>query len=204
MGKHFVVIFFASALLGAVVVFLQRGERPARAKASEETPHDTHARIVLEDFVVYQYKNHLATETFQGKHAEFVDPDMLEVFGDVLGTRLQSSKKEFVAADSLRVHFESKGLTELVKNSKVLSSEFENDVRVGYDDNVLYTDYAKYVHADEKLISDRPVRIQAPRAELKGSRGFEYETKSQNLKIFGPMEGTLVDVQTKSKTKTKR
>lgn len=196
MGKHFVVILFASALLGAVVVFLQRGERPARVKASEETTgHDKHARILLEDFVVYEYTHHQVTETFQGKHAEFVDPNMLEVFGDVLGTRHQSSKKEFVAADALRVHFESKGLTELVKNSKVIQSELENEVRIGYDDNVLYTDYAKYIHADEKLISDRPVRIQAPRAELKGSKGFEYETKSQNLRIFGPMEGTLVDVQ---------
>jgi hypothetical protein len=86
----------------------------------------------------------------------------------------------------------AKGLVELMKNSRPQLTTIENQVRFGYDDVILYTDYARYLHDQERLISDLPVRIQGPKVDLMGSKGFEYQTKTKDLKVFGPLEGTLL------------
>ena len=198
MGKHFIVIAFVSAFIGAVVVFFQRSEKQAVKKLqAKEVVSERHSRISIEEFVLYEYQDHHATGTFQGKLAQFQDPDTLEVFGSVRGNRLEGDHKEFVAAESATMRFASKGLTELVKDAKLQTVLLENQVRFGSDDVTMFTDYAKYDHASGKLVSDRPVRIQNPQADMLGKKGFEYDSHTQDVKIFGPMEGTLVDVPNK-------
>jgi hypothetical protein len=199
MGKNIVVIAFVSAFLGAVFVYFQRSEKQSvkQKLQARESVNEKHSRISIEEFVLYEYQDHHATGTFQGKLAQFQDPDTLEIFGSVRGNRSNGEHKEFVAAESATMRFASKGLGELVKDAKLQTVLLENQVRFGSDDITLFTDYAKYDHETGKLVSDRPVRIQNPQADMLGKKGFEFDSKTQDIKVYGPMEGTLVDVQTK-------
>ena len=197
MGKHLVVIAFVSAFFGAVVVFFQRGEKSAHKLVSTDPARDKRSRITVEEFVVYEYEDHHPTGTFQGKLAQFLDPDTLEIFGSVRGNRLNGERKEFVAAEAATLLFASKGLSDLMKESKLQTAILENQVRFGSDDITLFTDYAKYDHETGKVTSDRPVRMQNAQADLLGHKGFEFDSNTQDVKVFGPLEGTLVDVPKK-------
>lgn len=194
MGKHILVGVFVTAFLGAVFVFFQRAERQAKRGPGSELG-EKKSRISVEEFVIYEYRDHHATGTFQGKIAQFEDPDTLEVFGNVRGNRSFDGKKEFVAAESASLRFSSKGLSDLVKEAKLESVTLENQVRFGTGDLTMFTDYAKYDQLSGKLSSDRPVRMQNPQANFLGHKGFEFDRKTQDVKVFGPLEGTLVDVQ---------
>lgn len=197
MGKHILVVAFVFAFMSAIVVFFQRAERQAKKPPGVEAVEGKHSRVSIEEFVLYEYKDHHATGTFQGKLAQFEDPDTLEIFGNVRGSRLLDGKKEFVAAESAVLRFSSKGLSELLKSSTLETVTLENQIRFGNSDITMFTDYAKYDNATGKLVSDRPVRLQNSQADLLGQKGFEYDSKTQNVKVFGPLEGTLVDVQNK-------
>ncbi|RZA15876.1 MAG: hypothetical protein EOP10_25590 [Proteobacteria bacterium] len=194
MGKHIIVLAFASAFIGAVVVFFQRGERQAKKPVAVES-NEKHSRVTIEEFVLYEYRDHHATGTFQGKLAQFEDPDTLEIFGNIRGNRINEGKKEFVAAESAALRFSSKGLTDLVKDSKLETVTMENQVQFGTGDITMFTDYAKFDNASGKLVSDRPVRMKNPQADMLGKKGFEYDSKTQDVKVFGPLEGTLVDAE---------
>ncbi len=193
MGKNIIVVAFVSAFLGAVFVFFQRSEKLAvkKLQAREVVP-ERHSRISIEEFVLYEYEDHKATGTFQGKLAQFQDPDILEVFGDVRGSRLNGETKEFVTSEAATMRFNSKGLSDLVKDAKLQSVVLENQVRFGTDDVTMDTDYAKYENETGKLISDRPVRIHNPQTDLRGKKGFEYDSHTQDVKIFGPLEARIV------------
>ena len=195
MGKHILVLAFAFAFIGAIAVFFQRAERQAKTPPGVEAVEEKRSRVSIEEFVVYEYKDHHATGTFQGKLAQFEDPDTLEIFGNVRGSRTNEGEKEFVAAESASLRFSSKGLSDLVKESKLETITLENQVRFGSNDITMFTDYAKFDNAKGLLVSDRPVRIQNQQADLLGRTGFEYDVKTQDVKVFGPLEGTLVDVQ---------
>jgi len=197
MGKYIGVLAFALVLGGAVLVFFQRSEKKPQLLQAKDAAHEKHSRVTVEDFVLYEYEDHHATGTFQGKLAQFQDPDTLEIFGSVKGNRLKGEHKEFVSAESAIMRFASKGLSDMVKESKLQTVTLERQVRFGSDDVTLFTDFAKYDHETGKLVSDRPVRMQNPQADMLGKHGFEYDSKTQDVKVFGPMEGTLVDIQKK-------
>lgn len=194
MGKHLLVALFGLAFFGAVAVYWQRGEQRARSVPGAGDT-EKHSRMSVEEFVIYEYKDHHATGTFQGKLAQFQDPDMLEIFGNVRGSRVIDGEKEFVASEAAALRFSSKGLSELVKNSKLETVTLENQVRFGSADVTMFTDYAKYSADTGKMVSDRPVRMQTSQGDMLGHKGFEYDSSTQNVKVFGPMEGTVVDVE---------
>ncbi|MFY7930417.1 MAG: hypothetical protein ACOVS5_16195, partial [Oligoflexus sp.] len=173
-----------------MLIFTRRDPQPARAPQSAE--HEKTPRILLEEFTLYEYQGSKAVSSLSGKFASFMDPNTVEMFGNLQGQRLDSKRREFFAAESATMQFAAKGLVELMKNSRPQLTTIENQVRFGYDDVILYTDYARYLHDQERLISDLPVRIQGPKVDLMGSKGFEYQTKTKDLKVFGPLEGTLL------------
>jgi len=188
MGKNIIVALFIAILAASVLVFIRRDKN---AKLEPVGVKDKVPRISLEDFTVYKYEKHKTVSTISGRFANFVDPDSLEMFGSIQGFNHQAKKKEFFASESATVHFAAKGVVDLVRNSRIIKTEIENQVRFGYDDIILYTDYAKFLHEEDRLISDLPVRIQGPQVELKGDKGFEFNNKTGDLKVYGPLEGTM-------------
>jgi LPS export ABC transporter protein LptC len=188
MGKNIIVALFVAILAAAVFVFIQRDKqaKPERVGNRDKVP-----RISLEDFTIYKYEQHKTVSTISGRLANFVDPDSLEMFGSIQGFNHKAKKKEFFAAESATVHFAAKGVVDLVKNSRIVKTEIQDQVRFGYDDIILYTDYAKYMNEEGRLTSDLPVRIQGPQVELKGEKGFEFNNNTGDLKVYGPLEGTM-------------
>lgn len=190
MGKNSVVALFLFTVATAIYFYLGR---ESSAPLEELEPGQKQVpRVQLEEFTIYKYDGHKALSTVSGKIASFLDPNTLDVMGNIQGQTLDSPHKEFFTAESARVTFAAKGLSELMKNSRIQRTEIENRVRFGYQDNVLYTDYAKYLHEEQRLLSDVPMQIKGPRIDMKGSKGFQYEAATQDLKVFGPLEGTLL------------
>ena len=179
----FVVIMAAS-----LWVFTQRDphKKPKVARSREHAP-----RISFEDFTVWKYEDKLLVASLTGRFANFVDPNSLELFGSIRGINQQGKKKQFFSAESATVHFAAKGVVDLVKNSRITKTEVENQVKFGYDDVILYTDYAKFFPGEDRLVSDLAVRIQGPDVEIRGEKGFEFFNKTGDLKVYGPLEGTL-------------
>ena len=188
MGKHVMITGFFLLFGAALYVFSNREKsRPMnRLTSSKNAP-----RIMLEDFVVYKYENQKIISSLSGKSASFYDPSTLELIGDVICAEHSKEKNKSFSAESATLHFSSKGLSDLVKDSRIESAEVENQVRFNYDDLVVYTDYAKYLEREAILSSDFPVRIQNSKLDFMGSKGFVYSIKSHDLKVFGPLEGTL-------------
>lgn len=187
-----IVAVFLLVLSAAILVFLRRG-RPD----SSERPYvrERLPRLSLEDFTMYKYEQHRAVSTLSGRFANFIDPDTLEIFGSIQGFNYEAKKKESFSAESATVHFAAKGLVDLIKDSRIISTEIENQVKISSDDLLLSTDYAKFIHEEDKLISDLPVRIEGPQMEFVGRKGFEFNNKNGDLKVFGPLEGTMRGVE---------
>lgn len=195
MGKNIIVALFLLMVGTAFFIFFRREpDLPMKVRDASKAKEP---RIYLEEFTVYDYERHKMKSTLSGQAATFLDPDLLEVKGGVQGQKLDSPHKEFLNAELATVHFASKGLVDLMKASRVQSSEVRNQVRIGYDDNIIYTEYAKFLAEQQRLVSDVPVRILGPQVDLMGSKGFEYQTKTQDLKVFGPLEGTLIGTDQK-------
>lgn len=192
MGKNIIVALFVAILAASVLVFVQRDKR---SKVDRPVNKDRVPRISLEDFTVYKYEKHKTVSTLSGRFANFVDPDTLEMFGSIQGFNHQAKKKEFFASESATVHFAAKGVVDLAQNSRIVKTEIENQVRFGYDDIILYTEYAKFLNEEDRLVSDLPVRIEGPQVEMKGDKGFEYNNKTGDLKVYGPLEGTMRGAQ---------
>lgn len=192
MGRKFIVVVFLSVLSLSVWVFLNRESNQTlnELPSSDKTP-----RISLEEFTLYKYEKTRASATLSGRFANFVDPDQLEMFGSVQGYSQNKGKREFFTAESATLHFQAKGVVNLVKQSQIEKIEIENSVRFGSENMVLYTEYARYLNLEKKLNSEQPVRIQGQEFDVKGSKGFEYSVDTGDLKVFGPLEGTLKDAE---------
>ncbi len=190
MGKNIIVALFILMVMSAVYIFVGR---ESSLPLPELEPGQQHLpRIQLEEFTVYKYEGHKVLSTLSGKTAFFLDPNTLDVLGSIQGQSLDSPNKEFFTAESLRVTFAAKGLSDLLKNSRIQRTEIENQVRFGYQDHILFTEYAKYLNDQSLLVSDLPVQVKGPRMTMKGAKGFEYNTETTDLKLYGPLEGALL------------
>lgn len=190
MGKNIIVALFLLMVGTAFVIFFKRKPDTPFKEGDRSKAHEP--RIYLEEFTIYDYEGHKMNSTLSGNAATFMDPDLLEINGSIQGQRLDSPRKETLNAELATIRFASKSLVDLMKSSRIESCEIQNQVRIGYNDNILYTEYAKLLADQNRLVSDVPVRILGPQVDLMGGRGFEYQTKTQDLKVFGPLEGTVV------------
>ncbi len=190
MGKNIIVGLFLLMVGAAFYVFSQR--KPDVPIKDRDPAKASEPRIYLEEFTVYDYERHKMRSTLSANSGIFVDPDTLQIKGKIQGQKLDSPHKDFIHAELATVRFGSKGLVDLMKSAQMQTFEIKDQVRIGYDDSILYTEYAKYLAAQERLHSDVPVRILGPQIDMLGSRGFDYHTKTRDLKVFGPLEGKLL------------
>ncbi len=190
MGKNIIVALFLLMVGTAFVIFFKR--KPDKPFEERNPSRAQEPRIYLEEFTVYKYERHRMKSTLSGNTGTFFDPDLLEIKGGIQGQKMDSTHKEFINAELATIRFASKGLVDLMKISRIQTCDIRNQVRIGYDDNILYTEHARYLAEQNRLVSEVPVRILGPQVDLLGSRGFEYQTKTQDLKVFGPLEGTVI------------
>ncbi|SME91349.1 LPS export ABC transporter periplasmic protein LptC [Pseudobacteriovorax antillogorgiicola] len=188
MGKNVVTVIFLVISSLALWVFLSREDRTLRDQVD---PDAKQPRIILEEFTLYRYKKHEVQSTLTGRMAHFREPNILEVYGDIRGLRHNTEKREHFAAESATVYFNSNGIVQLMKNSEVKRCEVENNVQVGSRDSVIQTQYAQYFGAEQILRSDVPVQFTGPNSQFAGQGGFQYDIKTEDLDLIGPIEGTL-------------
>ena len=188
MGKNTISVIFLVFSGVSLFVFFHRDNKILREKVdrAERLP-----RVILEDFTIYTYNEHEVQSTLTGKIAHFLDPNILEVYGDIRGLKHNSSKREHFSAESATVLFSAKGIVRLLEDSRIETCELENKVRVGSGDDVILTEYAKYFSKRNQLRSDVPVHYSNPTARLMGKNGFVYDIDRGDLDIIGPIKGTL-------------
>ncbi len=188
MGKQILVGIFILLFGSALYVFSKRDKSQSKIAlpVKEHSP-----RITVEDFVIYKYEDHRVISSLSGKLGSFYDPNTLEILGDVKGMEHNKQKNKEFSSESLTLHFVSKGLSVLTRDNRIDFAEIENQVRLGYDGITIFTDYAKYLNDEKRLASSLPVRIQGPKFDVMGTKGFEFLGTTNDLKVFGPMEGKL-------------
>ncbi len=188
MGKNVVSIAFILISGLAIYLFNMRDDKALREQVSI---YDRKPRITLEDFTLHRYRDHRVLSTLTGRIANFMDPNLLEMYGNLRGLRYDTVNREYFSSESAAIYFASAGVMQLLQNSNIVRADIENDVKVGSQDKLLKTQYAQYFSQKNLLRSDVPVVFIAPDSILKGSSGFEYNLNTEDVVLFGPIEGTL-------------
>ena len=188
MGKNVISILFIGVSVVAIYLFTIREDKTLREQVSSSVKSP---RVTLEEFTLHRYKNHQVLSTLTGRIAHFLDPNILEMYGNLRGLRYDSPNREYFSAETASIYFASNGIVQLLQNSEIHKAEVENSVNVGTQDKLLRTQYAQYQAKKDILTSDVPVTFMAPNSIFIGNAGFEYKLDTEDLVLFGPVEGTL-------------
>lgn len=188
MGRHILVVAFLVTSVIAVVLFLARDDGSLRDQVDSRSKQPV---ITLEEYTMFRYEGHELRATLSGKLATFFEPNVVEMYGNVTARKHAGEKKEYASAESAAAYFASSGVTQFMKDSKIERAQLENDVKIGIGDNILSTEFAEYLAALEVLRSDRPVLMHGPTGRFKGGNGFAYSLSTEEMTVFGPLEGVL-------------
>jgi hypothetical protein len=80
---------------------------------------------------------------------------------------------------------------QLLEDPYILKTELENDVQFGFEDNIIFTQYAEYLPPRSLLRSDLPVLLRSPQGYFRSMTGFEYHLEKETMEFYGPIQGTL-------------
>jgi len=188
VGRNALVVLFLICCGISLFAFLNREKPDVREFREEHAAKEPH--LILEEFTVYRYNQHNVTETLAAKLGYFLEPNILELYGDIRGFR-HGPKREYCSAESSISYFDSHSLTSLLRNAKIVKTEVETQVRVGIEDHALRTEFAEFIADLEVIRTDFPVKIDGPRGRFNGEKGFVYDLKAGLMMIRGPMTGTL-------------
>ena len=189
MGKNILIGTFLVTLVVALYLFFTRDQIALRKQV--ERVQTNQPRIILEDFTIYRYANNRLISTLAGQMGSFVEPNVIDISGNIRGIRHDSAKKEFLLAQSAEAHLKSVGVIQMMNGADLDYAIFQKDVRVGWDKTTIKTEYAKYTADRDILDSDIPVAIETPSANFYGENGFEYDVEKGNIIIQGPIKGVI-------------
>lgn len=189
MGKYILVIGFLLTSALAVYVFMSRDDRSLRDQLGQSGGNKP--RLILEEFTVYRYRDHRVIGTLSAKMGQFLEPNILEIYGDIRGMRHDSGKREFVNAEGSSTIFRSRGVIQLMKDPEIIKTELENDVQFGFEDTIIFSQFAEYLAEPGVLRSDVPVLVRSPQGSLHSQTGFLYDIEKESMELYGPIQGTL-------------
>ena len=166
-------------------------EKPSTADKISD--HDTHGpRAVLEDFVFFRYRGAYLESRLQAIKGQFLEPNRVKLDGDIRGWRFRENREESMAAQSMIAFFDSKTIGELFTHMELVKTEMQTEVSVGTNDHILRTDYAEFLAPENLIVSDLPVRVEGPNRWFTGQKGFRYDLKSEEVAIFGDVQGVII------------
>ena len=177
------------ALVAAIYLFLTRDQMPLRRQMEKGLINQP--RIVLEDFTIYRYADNHLISTLSGQMGSFMEPNIVDISGNIRGIRHDSAKKEFLLAQSAEGHLKSVGVIQMMNGADFDYAVFQKDVRLGWDSSTLKTEYAKYTADRDVLESDIPVQIETPNTHFYGDNGFVYDVEKEEMTIQGPIKGVI-------------
>lgn len=188
MGRNLIVAAFLATFLVSLFLFFSRDDNSLKDQVDARSKQPV---VTLEDFIAFRYDGHELKGTLSGRLANFLEPNIIELYGNVQGKKLRASEQNYASAESGTVLLSSSGVSQFMKESTVKRAYLENDVRIGVNQSILNTEYAEFLADKEMIQSERPVLIHNSSGRFKGNTGFEYSLKSEDLTIFGPIEGLL-------------
>ena len=189
MGKNIIVYSFLFSLGFSLFIFFSREDRRIRDQINQGDKREP--LITVEDFTAYKYIDHKVISTLSGKLGQFIEPNILELYGQIRGMRHDVDEKQYIFSESAVAYYRSQGLAQLAKDSSLRKAEIENSVRIGTGSKVLMTEYAEYIEAENRLKSDWEVLIKTPNSQINGKQGFDYDVLSKDLTVMGPINGVL-------------
>jgi len=188
LGKYILVLGFLLTCALAVYAFITRDDRSLRDQVGQQGGRP---RLILEEFTVYRYRDHRVLSTLSAKMGQFIEPNILEVYGDIRGMRHDSDKREFVNGEASSTLFRSRGVIQLMKEPEIIKTELANDVQFGFDETIVFTQFAEYIAESRVLRSDVPVLVRSPQGFMHSKTGFQYLIEEESMELYGPIQGTL-------------
>lgn len=190
MGKKLTISSFLVCLVIAVYVFLTKESKSLRENIEFGTTRE--AQLILEDFVAYKYVGARLDAKLSGKAANFYEPNLVEIDGDIRGERATVEGKEWFSAETASAYFKAGSLTGLMQqNIELDRAEISGFVEVGVRDHLLTTDYAELLGDRQIIRSNRPVRVEGEKRVFAGEEGFTYELTTESLYMPGRVKGVV-------------
>jgi len=150
------------------------------------------AQVVLEDFVAYRYEGARLDAKLSGKLANFYEPNLVEIDGDIKGERATLDGNQFFSAETASAYFKAGSLSGLMERSVELDRiELSGFVEVGLSSHVLTTDFAELLNDRQVIRSNRPVRVEGEGRVFAGEDGFTYDLKQSSLFMPGLVKGVV-------------
>jgi hypothetical protein len=156
------------------------------------------AQVILEDFVAYKYDGARLDAKLTGKLANFYEPNLVEIDGDINGERATSEGREFFTAETASAFFKAGSLTGLMEKRLELDrAEISGFVEVGLKNHILTTDFAEILNDRQIIRSNRPVKVEGEGRMFAGEDGFTYDLKQASLYMPGKVKGAVEFEETK-------
>ena len=193
MGKKLVIIGFVLSLALAIYIFATHETRSLKESISRTSAREP--RAVLEDFVAYRYEGEALKARLNAHLAEFFEPNVVVLEGEVSGERrTDSGEREEIGAESASAYFKPSSLTKMLdptQSNELERAELTGFVEVKIKDHLLTTDYAEYINEDKIVRSNHPVRVEGPGRVFVGDSGFVYNLATQILNMAGKVKGEV-------------
>lgn len=156
------------------------------------------AQVILEDFVVYKYDGARLDAKLSGKLANFYEPNLVEIDGDIKGERATIGDREFFSAETASAYFKAGSLSGLMEKSLELDrAEISGFVEVGLKNHILTTDFAEFLNDRQTIRSNRPVKVEGEGKMFAGEDGFTYDLEQSSLYMPGKVKGAVEIEETK-------
>jgi|GEM_PF-2442166 len=186
-------LFLALATIVLLSLVLRARER---GKTRNQQTFDTNireARIAFEDFTATRYTAGQITQVARAKSAYVLEPNMLELFGDVSIRSLRGKGKnehwEQTYCETATAYFRSSNLSQMLTSSAMDHVDLRGFVKFEAGNVSLETDYAVYNHATGILHSEAAVMVRGKGHHFKGDGGFSFDVRKENLNVAGPVRG---------------
>lgn len=190
MGKPVVITLTLLVFAAALLVLFTREEDPLSERLKANPAR--YPRIVLEDFTMFQSKNAELRATVTGRIANVFDPNVIEISGDVRGTRvLPRGQEETVSGESATAWFDTPSLTALLGTPKLTRAEMRGFVEIVARQHMITADHVAFDAVANRVHTTVPVKVEGPAREFTGENGFAYDVASEKVEFPGKVRGVF-------------
>jgi lipopolysaccharide export system protein LptC len=183
-----IIILFCALFLISIWLFATREDKPIIAETQSMILKKS---FVMDQFKLSRYKGKTLVGEITAEGGQFVEPNVLHLWGDVRAKRLINGDFETVSSDFAEAYFASDSLSGMLNGAELVTAELNDEVKVSYKGHRLYTDFAKYLPNQELIVSERPVLIDGPNRSMTSDKGFQIDLVKQNVDVFGEVKGVF-------------
>ncbi len=192
MNNRTKLVLVLSALALSTAAFLAR----ERGKARNRPAYDANlreARITFEDFTATRYVSGTVSSVARAKSGYLLEPNMLELFGDVsLRALKRHGKKQYweqLYCETATAYFRSNSLAQMITSSSMDHIDLRGFVKLETKGMTIETDSAVYNPGNDILQSTAKTQLSGPGHYVKGEGGFSFNLRNEELNLVGPIRG---------------